>query len=60
MAARGRCAVCRRRTRKWLLEKTGGLCWGCAHPGFWFMTLLIAATIGVILLAVIMRCLKPR
>ncbi|MGQ9574712.1 MAG: hypothetical protein ACUVUC_05300 [Thermoguttaceae bacterium] len=55
MPARGRCSLCGKWTRESTLRKTGGLCWNCSHPDFWFMTILIAAAVGaVVLVAVLM------
>ena len=60
MAEHGHCAVCGKRTRARTLDRHGGLCWNCAHPGFWLMTLLIAAAIGTVVLVVVLKCCGAR
>jgi hypothetical protein len=52
--------MCGKWTRERILRGTGGLCWGCSHPGFWLMSLLIAAAVGSVVLAAVLMVLRNR
>jgi hypothetical protein len=53
MAGRRRCSVCGKRATVGILERCGGLCWRCAHPGFWAACTFIAVVASVAVVAIV-------
>jgi hypothetical protein len=53
MAERRRCSVCGKAAGEWILEKSGGLCWKCSHPGFLATCLFAAVAAAVTVLAIV-------
>ena len=55
MAQRRHCSVCGRRAAEETLQKSGGLCWRCAHPGVLATCMLVVAAISAVVLVVILK-----